>query len=66
MSLCLTHEDLIELTHKKRSSAQRRALNFMGIDYKIRPDGTVAVFRELSSNKVKTRKPTEPNLSAIN
>lgn len=46
MSLCLTPEELWELTHKKKYAAQERALRMMGLDCKRRPDGTVAVDRE--------------------
>lgn len=41
----LETEEVNELTGKKRKSAQIRALRSMGIEHKIRPDGTVAVSR---------------------
>jgi hypothetical protein len=41
----LTRSELEQLTGNKRSDAQARALNFMGIDHKIRPDGSVVVLR---------------------
>lgn len=41
----LSTEELIELTHRKRPSAQRRALKSMGIDNLVRPDGTLVVLR---------------------
>lgn len=41
----LTEEELYSLTHKQRPSAQLKALRAMGIDFKERPDGTVAVLR---------------------
>lgn len=43
--LCLTHEELVDLTGKQRYSAQRRALRAMGIEHRSRPDGSVAVDR---------------------
>ncbi|GMG89620.1 hypothetical protein Cmtc_18990 [Cupriavidus sp. TKC] len=45
MSLTLSPDELKELTHKSRSSAQVRALRSMGIEHKVRPDGSVAVLR---------------------
>jgi hypothetical protein len=44
--LTLTDAELEDLTRKKRPSAQERALRFMGIEHRRRPDGTVAVLRE--------------------
>ena len=44
--LTLTEAELYDLTHKKRSAAQVRALRGMGIEHRQRPDGTVAVLRE--------------------
>ena len=39
----LTSDELFQLTGKRQSAAQVRALRFMGIEHKIRPDGSVAV-----------------------
>ena len=44
-TIVLDNEELTSLTHRTRSSAQIRALKYMGIDYRVRPDGTVAVLR---------------------
>ncbi|MBS1585846.1 MAG: DUF4224 domain-containing protein [Bacteroidetes bacterium] len=41
----LTFEEVFELTHKKTRTAQVRALRYMGIEHKVRPDGSVAVAR---------------------
>lgn len=46
MSLALTPDELFELTHKRRPSAQVVALRAMGIDHRVRPDNTVYVLRE--------------------
>ena len=43
--IALSEDDLVELTGKRRSSAQARVLDFMGIPYRSRPDGTLAVLR---------------------
>lgn len=45
MSLCLTEDELFELTRKKRYPAQLRALRAMGIECKPRGDGSPAVLR---------------------
>lgn len=45
MSLTLSPDELKELTHKQKPSAQVRALRAMGIEHKVRPDGSVAVLR---------------------
>jgi len=44
-SLTLSREELQDLTHKQKSSAQVRALRAMGIEHKVRADGTVVVLR---------------------
>lgn len=44
-AMVLDRQELESLTHRTRSSAQVRALRFMGIEHRIRPDGTVAVLR---------------------
>ncbi len=41
----LDADELEQLTGKKRRDAQVRALRFMGIEHRVRPDGTVAVSR---------------------
>lgn len=43
--LFLSKQDLIDLTGYKKPSAQARALNAMGIEHRIRPDGAVIVLR---------------------
>jgi hypothetical protein len=45
MSLCLTPEEIEEITQKKRYSAQRRVLRALGLDFKPRPDGSALVDR---------------------
>lgn len=69
--MVLTPVELAKLTGKVRSDAQVRALRFMGIDHRIRPDGSVAVLRthaekvlsgSTGSGKVKK---TEPDFSMV-
>jgi hypothetical protein len=43
--LCLIKEELEDLTGRKRSKSQIAALAYMGIKYRVRPDGTPAVLR---------------------
>ena len=43
--LCLTREELAELTGRIRPSVQRRALDRMGLESRTRADGTLAVLR---------------------
>jgi len=45
MSLCLTPEEIEEITQKKRYSAQQKVLRALGIESKRRPDGSVLVNR---------------------
>lgn len=67
----LTPDEIIALTARKRASAQQRALNAMGIDHRIRPDGTVLVLRShveqsLGGNIVQAkRQRIEPNWNAV-
>ncbi|WP_082926362.1 DUF4224 domain-containing protein [Cupriavidus sp. D384] len=68
-NLTLSPDELKELTHKCRSSAQVRALRAMGIEHKVRPDGSVAVLRahvdkEMGAPKQKAVASWEPNWSA--
>ena len=41
----LDDKELIDLTHKTRSKAQAAALRGMGIEHRVRPDGSIAVLR---------------------
>jgi hypothetical protein len=45
--VCLTPEEVVQLTGRLRRSAQRRALHFMAIDHKERPDGSIMVLRSV-------------------
>ena len=69
--MILSQPELIELTGRFRRSAQVRVLRFMGIEHRLRPDGSVAVLRShverMLDGKVpdRMRKSVEPNWSAI-
>ena len=41
----LSPAEVAELTGRSRRDAQARALRGMGIDHRVRPDGTIAVLR---------------------
>ena len=56
----LSNQELVELTGKVRPSAQVKVLNFMGIPYKLRPDGTPAVVRY--QFETKKEEPASPRL----
>jgi len=43
--MILSEQELRELTQKQRPTAQARVLEFMGIPYRARPDGSLAVLR---------------------
>lgn len=58
----LSHDELVALTNRMRSDAQIRALRFMGIEHKVRPDGSVAVLRTHVEN---TFGQTQPNGSTV-
>jgi Domain of unknown function (DUF4224) len=47
MSLCLTPEEIEEITLKRRYSAQRRVLRALGLDFKPRPDGSILLDRSI-------------------
>jgi hypothetical protein len=62
--LCLTREEVAELTGRTQRSAQRRVLQYMGIDHKQRPDGSLVVFRsglDAAAGIGHATKRTEPN-----
>ncbi|MDD2325698.1 MAG: DUF4224 domain-containing protein [Alphaproteobacteria bacterium] len=70
----LNQDQIAALTGKQQPSAQRRALNLMGITHKLRPDGTLVVLEQhvcqelggaVAPTKIQTPKVAEPNWSAI-
>lgn len=69
----LTREEISQLTNRQRHDAQARALRFMGVEHRIRPDGSMAVMRahvekmfcgeqSAASTRIKI---IEPNWSAM-
>lgn len=67
----LTITELRELTGRIQRSAQAQVLRHMGIEHKLRPDGSVAVLRSYVEKSLGMSEPTqhkkviEPNWSAI-
>lgn len=68
--MILDQAELAELTGRVRRDAQIRALRFMGIEHRIRPNGTVAVLKahveqSLGLKEASVIKEREPDWSAI-
>lgn len=69
--MCLTEEEIVELTKRVQHRSQRTVLNALGITYKVRPDGTLVVARDhalqvLGVKEIKTKtKDKEPNWGAL-
>jgi hypothetical protein len=67
----LDEDEIISLTQKRRHDAQARALRFLGIEHRARPDGSLAVLRahvekQLGEGVVsKARKKTEPRFDLV-
>lgn len=68
----LSFEEVHALTHRKVRSAQVRALKTMGIEHRVRPDGSVAILRahitkvfDGSTEAKKQTKHAEPNWEAM-
>lgn len=68
----LTREEVAALTARVQHSAQRKVLNIMGIEYRMRPDGSIVVLRthveQVLGGFPTSRKGTviEPNWGALN
>lgn len=68
----LTYDEIVELTGRKRQDCQLDRLRYMGIEHKLRPDGSIAILTS-HVNKVfggieampKTQKRVEPNWWAV-
>lgn len=67
----LLPEEIVELTGRKTRSKQREALQQMGIEHRVRPDGTLAVLKSHVESEMgggSVHQPTaahEPNWGAI-
>jgi hypothetical protein len=68
----LSYEEIQALTQRKVRSAQVRVLKAMGIEHRVRPDGSVAILRahitKVFDGATETKKQTKqavPNWEAI-
>ena len=68
----LNQTEIVELTGRRQKSCQVDVLRFMGIEHKIRPNGSVAVLKAHVEQSFGMREPNqkkakiaEPNWSAI-
>jgi Domain of unknown function (DUF4224) len=67
LSLCLTKEEIRELTLKVRYAAQVRALSEMGVHHTLRPDGSPVVLHSTLTELMGApkRKPNQPDFSSL-
>ncbi len=65
MTLCLSPEELEELTHLVRPAAQARFLEEMGVPCRRRPDGTLLVLRRDLERGEPARARERPNLAVV-
>lgn len=69
--LFLTDEDLFGLTQRKRRDAQVKVLRFLGINHRVRPDGSIAILKEHVAKELggtvekKKVKRVEPDWSGV-
>lgn len=68
----LTNDEMRLLTNRVQYSAQIRALSAMGIEHRVRPDGSLAVLRSHverlfgGMTESRQRSSVEPNWGALN
>jgi hypothetical protein len=55
--MILTDAEIAELTRRERRPAQRRVLDALGIPYRVRPDGTLVVFKAYFNAPTQDRSP---------
>ena len=72
IDMFLSPDELIELTGRKRRDAQVKVLRHMGIQHRIRPDGSLAVLKSHVEKQFDGRevdvivsKRIEPNWAAV-
>lgn len=59
----LSRPEIVELTERERIPAQRKVLDALGISYRLRPDGSIVIFREaLNTNASAQNRPPPPSL----
>jgi hypothetical protein len=64
MSICLTDEEIAEVTGKKHRDAQCKVLVRLGVAHLVRPDGSLVVsrehFEEVLGGKKRSNVPRSP------
>lgn len=71
VALTLTPDEVKDLTGRTRRPAQVKVLRHMGIEHRVRPDGSVAVLRAHvetllgSQHGATVRREVEPDWSAL-
>jgi hypothetical protein len=67
LSICLTKEELRELTLKIQYAAQARTLSVMGIRHTLRPDGSPVVLHTTLNDMMDNpkRKSNQPDFSSL-
>lgn len=72
-SMFLDTDEIINLTNRKRRAAQKIMLNALGIQYKTRADGSIAILRSHvekefggTDNEKKKQRIIEPDWDAMN
>ncbi|QDD65529.1 DUF4224 domain-containing protein [Herbaspirillum seropedicae] len=56
----LNDEELLELTGKQRARSQQKALNRMGITFRVRADGKTLVLKETIHQVFAVKQSTQP------
>lgn len=70
VAMFLTPTEVESLTGRQRHRSQEKALQQMGIDHLVRPDGSVAILRatleaRFGCPRPSRTKPTQPNWGAL-
>jgi hypothetical protein len=66
VSLCLTRDELVDLTDYRRRDKQREALVSMGIRFRVAPTGAIKVLRaDIETVQTRGRNRGGPDLDAI-
>lgn len=63
--ICLTDEEIEMVTRKTQHAAQARELNRLGIDHKVRSDGSVLVFRSQADPAGRKIKKALPDFECV-
>lgn len=71
--MVLTDDEIVQLTQRQRRAAQRTVLTALGIEHRVRPDGSLVVLRShvekvldsaLATAKISVKK-NEPDWSKV-